>query len=325
VRTYQPAKSRLAAPISEGIAGANAAIQAPFGGRAQSDILIAMTRRHALLLLPGIQVRAFAQPPKDRAQNPPDTPIRWTPLPAFNGSPILFKSKTFSGPATWLGKQIEFRSEGEVFSALAGVDLNRPPGRYPLIFGSETIQIGVAHHAYPSSTLTVPPKFVQPPKEFQTQIAEEVAIKQKVFHSSPPERLWQGPFVPPANTRYTSSFGARRIYNGKTRSVHQGLDYSAAMGTEVAASNSGRVAIARDMYFEGGFIVIDHGESIFTLYMHLSEFLVKEGVAIEKGAPIAKSGSSGRATGPHLHFGVQWQGVYVEPSTLLGLWREGTA
>jgi murein DD-endopeptidase MepM/ murein hydrolase activator NlpD len=79
------------------------------------------------------------------------------------------------------------------------------------------------------------------------------------------------------------------------------------------------------MYFEGGFIVIDHGESIFTLYMHLSEFLVREGDNIDKGALIAKSGSSGRVTGPHLHFAVRWQDAYLEPSTLLGLWRSGRA
>jgi murein DD-endopeptidase MepM/ murein hydrolase activator NlpD len=79
------------------------------------------------------------------------------------------------------------------------------------------------------------------------------------------------------------------------------------------------------MYFEGGFIVIDHGESIFTLYMHLSEFLVSEGANIEKGEPIGRSGSSGRVTGPHLHFAVRWQGAYLEPSTLLGLWRTGPA
>ncbi len=74
------------------------------------------------------------------------------------------------------------------------------------------------------------------------------------------------------------------------------------------------------MYFEGGFIVIDHGESIFTLYMHLSEFLVKAGDSVEKGAPLAKSGASGRVTGPHLHFAVRWQGLYLEPATLLRLW-----
>jgi len=166
----------------------------------------------------------------------------------------------------------------------------------------------------------VPPKFVQPPKEVQARIDEEIAIKRAVFKSSPPDRLWKGPFTAPANTRYTSSFGVRRVYNGKTQSTHQGLDYSAAIGTEIKASNAGRAAIVRDMYFEGGLIVIDHGESIFTMYMHLSEFLVKEGAAVEKGQRIGKSGASGRVTGPHLHFAVQWQGFYLEPSTLLHLW-----
>ena len=147
-----------------------------------------------------------------------------------------------------------------------------------------------------------------------------MAIKRAVFKSSPPDRLWKGPFTAPVNTRYTSSFGVRRVYNGKTQSTHQGLDYSAATGTEIKAANSGRAAIVRDMYFEGGLIVIDHGESIFTLYMHLSEFLVKEGAAVDKGRRIGKSGASGRVTGPHLHFAVQWQVFYLEPSTLLRLW-----
>ena len=124
----------------------------------------------------------------------------------------------------------------------------------------------------------------------------------------------------PSNTRYTSSFGVRRVYNGVMQSTHQGLDYSAAMGTEIKAANSGRAVLVHQMYFEGGLIVIDHGESIFTLYMHQSEFLVKEGAAIEKGQPIGKSGASGRVTGPHLHFAVRWQGVYLEPSTLFRLW-----
>ena len=282
-----------------------------------------MTRRHALFLT--FTAPAFAQVRNPAAEPMPASPVRWTPHPVFPGAPVLFKSRTFSGPATWLGKTIEFRPDDDGFSALAGLNLSRGPGRYPLVFGGETVQVPVVTHPYPSSTITVPQKFVQPPKEVQAQIDEEIVIKQRVFKSSPPDRLWQGAFTAPADTRYTSSFGVRRVYNGQTRSVHQGLDYSAAMGTQVNAANAGRVAIARDMYFEGGFIVIDHGESIFTLYMHLSEFLVKEGATVERGAPIARSGSSGRATGPHLHFGVQWQGAYLEPSTLLALWRTRAA
>jgi murein DD-endopeptidase MepM/ murein hydrolase activator NlpD len=250
-----------------------------------------------------------------------DVQLQWKPDLPFVGAPVLFKSPVFSGPATWLDKRIEFRRDGDDFLALAGVNMDRPPGRYPLVFGGNTIEIPVLGHSYPSSKLSVPPKFVQPPKEVRKRIAEEVSIKQKVFMSPPRDRLWKGRFVEPANTRYTSSFGSRRVYNGKTRSVHQGLDYSAAIGTQVTAANSGRIVIGRKFYFEGGFIVIDHGESIFTLYMHLSELLVKEGAEIDKGEPIAKSGSSGRVTGPHLHFGVQWQGIYLEPATLFRLWR----
>lgn len=274
-----------------------------------------ITRRRALLL-------ALATPAAT-ATAAPDRPllVDWTPQPIFVGAPILFKTTASSGPATWLDKTIEFRPAGDgSFSALAGVGLDRVPGSYRLVFSGQTIEIVVKAHFYPSSTIKVPPKFVQPPKEVQARIEEEAAFKRVVFKSSPPERLWQGAFTAPANTRYTSSFGVRRIYNGSTQSTHHGLDYSAPMGTEIKAANSGRAVIARDMYFEGGLIVIDHGESIFTLYMHLSEFLVKEGAAIQRGQPIAKSGSSGRATGPHLHFAVQWQGTYLEPSTLLRLW-----
>jgi murein DD-endopeptidase MepM/ murein hydrolase activator NlpD len=113
----------------------------------------------------------------------------------------------------------------------------------------------------------------------------------------------------------------RRTYNGKTQSVHQGLDYAAGPGTQIKASNSGRVVIAHEMYFEGGLVAIDHGESVFSLYMHLSAFHVQVGEMVEKGAGIGKSGATGRVTGPHLHFAVQWQGSYLEPSTLLRLWQ----
>ena len=138
-------------------------------------------------------------------------------IPWCDGTRVLFLSgrrsylsRRLFRPRTWLGRRIEFRPDGNVFSALAGVSLNQAPGRYPLIFGGERAEVTVTDHAYPSSKITVPEKFVAPPKEIQAQIDAEVAIKRKVLKSSPPPRLWQGPFVSPANTRYTSSFGARR-------------------------------------------------------------------------------------------------------------------
>lgn len=247
--------------------------------------------------------------------------VRWRPRPPFNGTPVFFVSNGPRPNATWLGKKIEFRKDGDLWAALAGVDLTTKPGRYPLKWGEdERVLVPVIARAYAASRITVAPKFVQPPPEVAQRIAEEQAVKKQAFASSPMnERFWQGSFQAPTRTRQTSPFGTKRLYNGKTRSIHQGLDFAASPGTEVLASNAGRVVIAREMYFEGGFVLIDHGEAIFTLYMHLSAFLVKEGAMVEKGQPVAKSGASGRVTGPHLHFGVQWQGSYLEPGTLLKL------
>ncbi len=114
-------------------------------------------------------------------------------------------------------------------------------------------------------------------------------------------------------------FGVERVFNGTVEGTHQGLDFRVPAGTSVAAVNDGRVILARPLFFEGNFIVIDHGQGLLTLYMHLSKFLVKEGDDVKKGQPIALSGGTGRATGPHLHLAVRWQGVYLNPQVLLQL------
>lgn len=277
-------------------------------------------RRLLALLLPSAFVDAA---PAAKRKKPATTqaaavPLSWKPRPLFNGAPILFTStKPLEGPATWMGKPLAFRKEHDKWTALAGVDLDTKPGRYPLVLNGETHKIAVISRPYRVARITVAPEFVKPPKEVETRIDAEREFKKKVFAASPAERLWHGRFAAPTSTGQTSPFGTRRTYNGNTRSIHQGLDFAAATGTPIHAANSGRAVIARDMYFEGGLVVIDHGDSLFTLYMHLSEFLVKEGALVEKGQPIAKSGASGRVTGPHLHFGVQWQGSYLEPATLL--------
>lgn len=278
-----------------------------------------MPDRREFLQLAAVAVKGK---PKQQQSKQPVLPVQWAPRPLFNGAPILFRSTTLSGPATWLGRTIEFRpadSEGKLFTALAGVDLGTKPGRYPLVIGNVTIPVLVQSRVYPVSRIRVDSRYLEPPKELEKRLQEERELKKRIFAGSPKERLWRGTFAAPSGTRQTSPFGARRTYNGKTRSIHQGLDFAAATGTEIRAANIGIVRIARPMYFEGGLVVIDHGESIFTLYMHLSEFLVKEGQNIGRGEPIARSGATGRVTGAHLHFSVLWQGSYLEPATLLRL------
>lgn len=251
--------------------------------------------------------------------------LRFAPAKPFPGSPILFSG--MAGPASgrWMGRKVSFAldSPSKRWLALAAVGLETKPGRQLLeLDNGEKLSVPIAPHAYRTGKLTVPPKFVSPPKSVAQRIAEEREIKKTAFESRT-QRAWSGAFAAPADTPQTSPFGTRRTYNGKTQSIHQGLDFRAAVGTPIQASNHGRVLIAQEMYYEGGFVVVDHGDGIFTLYMHLSKFQVKPGEAVEKGQVLALSGSSGRVTGPHLHFGVHWQGLYMEPATLLALPLDG--
>jgi len=101
--------------------------------------------------------------------------------------------------------------------------------------------------------------------------------------------------------------------------MHQGLDYAVPAGTQVSALNAGTVLLARPLFFEGNCVALDHGQGLLTLYLHLSEIKVKEGERVARGQQIGLSGGTGRATGPHLHVAVRWQGVYLNPATLLNL------
>jgi murein DD-endopeptidase MepM/ murein hydrolase activator NlpD len=121
------------------------------------------------------------------------------------------------------------------------------------------------------------------------------------------------------NAEISDVFGVERVFNGSVESTHQGLDFRVPTGTSVAAVNHGRVILARPLFFEGNCVVIDHGQGLLTLYLHLSKFLVKEGDDVDKGQEVGLSGGTGRATGPHLHLAVRWQGVYLNPQVLLKL------
>ena len=101
--------------------------------------------------------------------------------------------------------------------------------------------------------------------------------------------------------------------------MHQGLDYAVPQGTRISAANSGTVLLASPLYFEVNCVVIDHGQGLLTLYLHMSEIKVKAGEQVASGQEIGLSGGTGRATGPHLHMAVRWEGVYLNPATLLTL------
>jgi murein DD-endopeptidase MepM/ murein hydrolase activator NlpD len=210
--------------------------------------------------------------------------------------------------------------------ALAGVDVEVHPGNYPLTIDA-TLKNGthrtlhqdvkVEEAPYEKVPLSVPDKFVEPDAAALKKIAADKVVKDKAFANSASKPAWSGNFRPPLHLAPESdSFGNQRIFNGKLDSVHRGLDYRAKMRTPVAAINSGRVVLARPLYYEGGCVVIDHGLGLMSIYMHLSKIEVSVGRKVRRGQISALSGSSGRATGPHLHLGVRWEGSYLDPAKL---------
>ena len=262
--------------------------------------------------------------------------VTLTPAVVESGSPVLIRVQAARSTAVdgeWLGRKLEFfRGRGaQGWFALAGVDVEAPEGPSTLEIAvhtkkgarelSRTVEIQPAQ--YSTASLTVEPEFVEPGAEALKQIETEEQLKAKVFGASAPKPLWTGNFRRPVTAPMGEGFGTRRVFNGKLASIHKGLDFRARTGTQVRAGNSGIVVLARPLYYEGNCVVIDHGLGLFTISMHLSRIDVKEGQRVTQGSRVGLSGDTGRVTGPHLHWGVRWQGAYLDPAKLLRMKLSG--
>ena len=283
-----------------------------------------------LVLLP---LFSFLSGRPARALSPQRLLVTLSPEDVSAGSPVLIRVHLDGVAAIdgeWLGRKLEFfrGRDGSTWFALAGVDVEGAVDPSTLQISvrlakggvrdlSRTIEIHAAH--YRTSSLTVAPQFVTPGPEEMKQIEADKLVKEKIFGASASEPLWAGDFQAPVTAEPTDSFGTRRTFNGKLASIHKGMDFRAAAGTPVRAGNSGVVVLARPLYYEGNFVVIDHGLGLYTLSMHLSRIDVQEGQRVATGDLLGLSGATGRVTGPHLHWAVRWQGAYLDPAKLLRL------
>jgi murein DD-endopeptidase MepM/ murein hydrolase activator NlpD len=224
---------------------------------------------------------------------------------------------------------LESDGSGRVFRGLVGVDFEAKTGSHR--FDAEaTDSCGAAHRAtlelrvrpggFPSQRLTLDPKYVEPPESEKERIANDRERVARAWESGEEGRRWRGAFALPVPGTKAGAFGARRVLNGETKSRHSGVDMAAPEGTPVLAAAPARVALAEDLYFSGGTVILDHGGGLFTTYFHLSRIDVKPGDVVAAREPIAAVGATGRVTGPHLHWGARLHGKRVNP---LGLMRLG--
>lgn len=145
---------------------------------------------------------------------------------------------------------------------------------------------------------------------------EEVGVFAALEDFQPGLR-WKGNFTDPSPAERSSPFGQRRVRNGKTAGFHRGLDYAGAWGSPIYAPADGKVTLVGPNYtLLGNCVIINHGEGLTGLYLHMSSINVKEGQMVKKGQVIGKIGNTGASTGPHLHYATYFQGVPVDPDLL---------
>jgi len=220
-----------------------------------------------------------------------------------------------------------FQDSRLTWRALVGVDLGVAPKTYPVAVDAKTgtqvvhatYDLRVEPRHFPTRTLNVDEAFVSPPPALQERIVKEAAELAALWTRSAPRRLWTGPFVLPVPGRAVSRFGTRSIFNGQPRSPHAGADFLSPAGTPIEAPNAGHVVLARNLYFSGNTIVIDHGLGLYSTLAHLSEFQVREHEDVMTGQIVGQVGATGRVTGPHLHWAVRASGARIDPLSLLAL------
>lgn len=248
------------------------------------------------------------------------------------GEPILIilenDETVRSARVSFLGKTADLNlTRGRAFAFL-GIDVQAKPG--PAVLTAKIVRKGgrtedvvkellVIDRMFPSTKLTLDPNYVTPPASVQARIKREAELVALATSVITPEWLGDGPFAPPHNAPSWSNFGQRRLNNNVLQSLHTGLDLRVPFGEPIRASNAGTVVLANDLYLGGKTVIVDHGLGVFSSYGHMSELLVKRGETVRKGQRIGLCGTTGRSTGPHLHWSFKILDARVDPEAMLRL------
>jgi murein DD-endopeptidase MepM/ murein hydrolase activator NlpD len=209
------------------------------------------------------------------------------------------------------------------WTAVVGIDLEAQPGEHVLeiVHGEGPLavhRIPVRAKEYASQHITLKDRrMVEPPAADLERIARERREIERAFRSFRPAAAVEPVLDMPVSGRLSSPFGLRRFFNGAPRRPHSGIDIAAPAGTPVRAPAPGIVHTVGEYFFNGRTVFIDHGQGLVSMMCHLQAVTVHPGQAVERGAMVGRVGSTGRATGPHLHWSVSLNDARVNPGLLL--------
>jgi len=211
--------------------------------------------------------------------------------------------------------------EGCAFG-IGALGIETVPGEKSIIINSGpdrlTLTLSVRTPDFPELRMKLPKsKVVLSPEDLARAKKEEKKLNEIWMQIGP--RLYQGDFMLPLTNPVSTVFGAKRIMNNEIVSVHRGADLKGKRGEKIRAANYGRVVLAEELFFGGNTLIIDHGDGIYTIYMHLERFAANFGDMVAKGDVIGYVGSTGRASGPHLHLSVKILTISANPLSLLKL------
>lgn len=221
------------------------------------------------------------------------------------------------------GRRLLVRRERREWVALAGVALSAKAGstlQVEVDFGDgrrETRPVSIVDKKYPRQHLSIPGEPAELPPEQLARYEQEREHLRRVLRTFTEPGPAGLDMLQPVSGRRSGTFGLRRVINDVERNPHQGMDIAAPTGTPVAAARAGRVIDAGEYLFLGRTLVLDHGHGLLTLYAHLNALNAATGEAVAAGAQIGEVGTTGRVTGPHLHFSVYLNAVSVDPEIFL--------
>jgi hypothetical protein len=247
-------------------------------------------------------------------------------LVTVNAPPDALAVRVSGFGAEW----VAYRTGRTAWRALIGIDLDQAAGTHGLTIFADGPEPSTAHRDvivaprhFRQRVLKVAPDYVNPPADLLARITQEAEFMRVLYEHSAPEPTWRTGFTRPVADRANSSFGTRSIFNGEPRSPHAGTDFLSPSGRPVHAPAGGRIVSARELFFTGNTVVIDHGLGVFSMLAHLSRMDVHEGQDVTAGEVLGRVGATGRVTGPHLHWALRVGAARVDPLAVLTLLNTG--